>query len=133
MHSCTVAQLRVLLREQAAGEQRLVPGWKQAAAASAVPEHEVTSNGTMHAAPRSSQVTAARAAELANDPLLAQARNELAGDGPLQMHVFAVASMEPSFCFCLVLFLHLSYAVLCHSVLVTEAYVRNPAGNTVLF
>ena len=77
-------------------EQSLVPGWKQAAAAPAVPEQEVTSNGTMHAAPRSSQVTAARAAELASDPLLAQARSELAGDSPLQMHVFAVAPMEPS-------------------------------------
>ena len=93
-------------------EHTLASGCKQAAAASAVPQHGVLSNGTMHAGKGSSQVTAARAAELASDPLLAQARSELAGGALLQLDVFAVAPMWPSFSFGLVPCLHLPCAVL---------------------
>lgn len=85
----------------------------------------------MHAATRSSQVTAARVAELASDPLLAQARNELAGGAPLQMYVFAVAHVGPSFSFGFVSCLHLCYAVLCHSNLTYKGFVCNLALNSI--
>ena len=52
----------------------------------AVPERGHVSNGTLHAATRSGQVDAARAAELANDPLLVQARHELAGGAPCRQN-----------------------------------------------